>query len=382
MGLRIANNIASLNTHRNLIGTDAALSKSLERLSSGFRINRASDDAAGLSVSMRFRAQTRSLRQASRNAAEANALLQVAEGAADQITNILSRMKQLATQAASSNTTSSDRTNISTEINTLEDEITRIAQSTKYGTSALVDGSFGTTSVSAYGGLSSTFDVVSADVSGASSAATYDVNISTNSGGYRLMVIGNQNGTTQTVTTNNDSITAGNTGTLDFGSLGISVVVDSGYDTTASGGTTTANGTFTTTSASTSFQIGSENDATNRVSFSLGDMTTSGLMGVNTGVDASSQSGAQAALDSIDSAISTLANNRATIGVAQNRLGFASANLATSIENITAAESTIRDADVAFETVDFTKNQILLQAGTAMLGQANLAPQVLLSLFT
>ncbi len=273
MGLRIQNNIAALNTHRQLQISDLALSKSLERLSSGFRINRAADDAAGLSVSMKFRAQIRSLQQASRNANEANALLQVAEGGADQISNILSRMKELATQAASSNTTSGDRANISTEVNTLVAEIDRIAGSTKYGTMPLIDGSF----------------------------------------------------------------------------------------------------------VNSTFQVGSENNADNQITFSLGDMRT-GTTGLNVGVDVSTQSGAQAALTTIDTAISTLADRRSTIGVTQNRLGFTIANIATSVENITAAESVIRDADFAFETIAFTKNQILLQAGTAMLAQANLAPQFLLGL--
>jgi flagellin len=273
MGLRIQNNIAALNTHRQLQISDLALSKSLERISSGYRINRAADDAAGLSVSMKFRAQIRSLQQASRNANEANALLQVAEGGADQISNILSRMKELATQAASSNTTSGDRANISTEVNTLEAEIDRIAGSTKYGTTSLIDGSF----------------------------------------------------------------------------------------------------------VNSTFQVGSENNADNQIAFSLGDMRT-GTAGLNVDVDVSTQSGAQVALTTIDTAISTLADRRATIGVVQNRLGFTIANIATSVENITAAESVIRDADLAFETIAFTKNQILLQAGTAMLAQANLAPQFVLRL--
>ncbi|MEE9215535.1 MAG: flagellin [Thermodesulfobacteriota bacterium] len=273
MGLRIQNNIAALNTHRQLQISDLALSKSLERLSSGFRINRAADDAAGLSVSMKFRAQIRSLQQASRNANEANALLQVAEGGADQISNILSRMKELATQAASSNTTSGDRANISTEVNTLKSEIDRIAASTKYGTTSLIDGSF----------------------------------------------------------------------------------------------------------VNSTFQVGSENNADNQITFSLGDMRT-GTAGLNVDVDVSTQSGAQVALTTIDTAISTLADRRSTIGVMQNRFGFTIANIATSVENITAAESVIRDSDLAFETIAFTKNQILLQAGTAMLAQANLAPQFLLGL--
>jgi flagellin len=129
------------------------------------------------------------------------------------------------------------------------------------------------------------------------------------------------------------------------------------------------------------FQVGNENTPDHRISFTLGNMKVEAA-GLDADVDVSTQSGAQEALTKIDNAINTLGDRRATIGVSQNRFGFAIANLATSIENITASESIIRDADIAFETVAFTKNQILLQAGTAMLAQANLAPQVVLGLLT
>jgi flagellin len=357
--------------------SDSNLAKSLERLSSGYRINRAADDAAGLSVSMKFRAQIRSLYQASRNASEGNSLLQVAEGGADQIAGILSRMKELATQAASANTTSGDRTNINSEVDTLRDEIDRIAASTKYGTTALINGTFGTTAVSQYGSLSSGYEVIGVDVSNAAGTTSYSVSITTGNQTTRTMVIGQVGGSdTQTIVTTVNTITEGSTSTLNFSDLGIKVTVSAAYDTVAA--SVTANGTAMTTTAlgNSTFQVGSENSTDDRISFSLGDMTASGLA-IN-GLDVNSQTGAQTALTEIDSAISTLATRRSEVGVTQNRFGFTIANIATSVENITAAESVIRDADLAFETIAFTKNQILLQAGTAMLAQANLAPQSIL----
>ncbi len=371
MGLRIQNNIAAFNAHRNLKVADAGLSKSLERLSSGFRINKASDDAAGLAVSMRFRAQIRSLSQASRNASEANSLLQVAEGAADQITNILQRMKELATQAASTNTGSTDRSNISAEVDTLEEEISRIANSTKYSGSSLIDGSFGGLSVSSAGSLTGANGITAIDVSNASAASSYNISVSTSGSANGAMTI-TLGGTTQTITAG--AITGTGTETLDFGSLGIKVTVNEVFN---DGNMTTGTTLETSAVSTSSFQVGYENNSDNSISFSIANMTTSGL---TADVDVSTLSGAQTALTSIDTAIDTLANARATIGSSQNRLGFASANLSSTIENLSAAESVIRDADMAFETVAFTKNQILLQAGTAMLAQANQAPQSILSL--
>ncbi len=374
MGLRIQNNIAAFNAHRNLQTADVGLSKSLERLSSGFRINKAADDAAGLAVSMRFRAQIRSLAQAGRNASEANSLLQVAEGAADQITNILQRMKELATQAASSNTGTADRANISAEVDALEGEITRIANSTKYAGSTLIDGNFGSLGVSTYGSLVTQFGVVGVDTTNSTVGTEYGITVST--AGNNSMTI-TDGTTTQTV-----SITTASTGldsqTLDFSSLGIKVDVNALFSNDTLNLMDAAGSTMTTSATTvSSFQLGYENVSDNQISFSLGDMT---LTGLSADVDVSTLSGAQLALASIDSAIDTLADARATIGRTQNQFGFASANLSTTIENVSASESVIRDADMAFETVAFTKNQILLQAGTSMLAQANQAPQSVLSL--
>jgi flagellin len=274
MGLRIQNNIAALNAHKNLTISDSALSKSLERLSSGYRINRAADDAAGLAISQGMRADIASYKVASRNVSEANAMVQVAEGAYDQIGNMLVRLKELATQAASANA-GNDRDKINAEATALLAEIGRISDSTEYAGAGLLDGSLGT----------------------------------------------------QT------------------------------------------------------FQVGSTADTFSQIEVSFGTVSTAaGSLNIAS-LDLSTAGGAQTALTSVDTAIDTLNDSRGALGAIQNRLGYASANLSTTIENVQAAESVILDVDMASEMTTFTKNQILLQAGTAMLAQANMAPQVVLSLF-
>jgi flagellin len=274
MGLRINNNIAALNAHRQLAATDARLTKSIERLSSGYRINHAKDDVAGLAIANSFRAEVRGLRVGQQNVAQATALLQVAEGGATQIETIVERLKELAMSAASGNVDSNGRARLNAEASELLSEIDRIANDTKYGDTALI------------------------------------------------------------------------------------------------------NGTMT----SLTYQVGSGNLATeDRISVTLSDGLTSGDLGLSS-VDLTSQTTAQTALNSVNSALTTVNIVMGDIGAAQSRLEFAGANLSVSIENIAASESTIRDADMAFEMISFTRNQILLQAGTAMLAQANMAPQVVLQL--
>jgi flagellin len=272
MGLRIQNNIAAMNAHRQLQISDSGLSKSLERLSSGYRINRAADDAAGLAISQGMRADIASYNVASRNVSEANAMVQVAEGAYDQIGNMLVRLKELATQAASANA-NGNLDKIGAEADALLAEIDRISDATEYAGAALLDGSLGT----------------------------------------------------QT------------------------------------------------------FQVGSTADTFSQIDVSFATVSATS-MSINS-IDLTSASTAQTALTSIDDAIDNLNSSRGDLGAIQNRLGYASANLSTTIENVQAAESVIRDVDMASEMTTFTKNQILLQAGTAMLAQANMAPQSVLSLF-
>jgi flagellin len=273
MGLRIQNNIAAMNAHRQLQISDAGLSQSLERLSSGYRINRAADDAAGLAISQGMRADIASYQVASRNVSEANAMVQVAEGAYDQIGNMLVRLKELATQAASANA-GNDLDKINAEATQLKSEIDRIADSTEYAGSKIINGT----------------DVTSA-----------------------------------------------------------------------------------------TFQVGNSADSSSQITVDFTDVNTDELH-IND-LSLGSVASAQAALTSVDTAIDALNTSRGTLGAMQNRLGYAAANLSTTIENVQAAESVIRDVDMASEMTTFTKNQILLQAGTAMLAQANMAPQALLSLF-
>jgi len=459
MALRIVNNLAAMNTQRWLGVSDAGMKKSLERLSSGFRINKAADDAAGLAISQAFRANIASFKVASRNASEASALLQVAEGGMDQIGNMLTRLKELATQASSANAGTSERAKIDAEADQLIIEIDRIADSTKYGSTALLDGTFGATKSGALaaggkgegvvndniiynftaattmtGTLSDAVDgqwkfvatgfsgagtlkiqnsagslIETATINTAGTIATFAnlgmtvtftaaISNSTNDDTLDIYRTGLTNiqgesaatGTYTITDASGTSITLANSagtlsqtvdvsagGTASFSELDISFDVGSDYaDDDLDAATITISSTG---SGGNTFQIGAENNSDNQIAISVDGVGTATL-GINA-IDLSLTSGAQEALGLIDAAISTLAGSRGDIGAYMNRLSYASSNLATTIENTQAAESVIRDVDMANEMTMFTKNQILLQAGTAMLAQANMAPQQVLALF-
>ena len=275
MSLRINTNVAALNTHRQLLETDMRLTKSLERLSSGYRINKAKDDVAGLSIANKFRLEVRGLRMAQQNVSQAQALLQVAEGGTNQIEAIVERLKELATSASSDNTDSAGRARLDGEAQKLLAEIDRIANDTKYGVTSLL----------------------------------------------------------------------GNSGGINF-----------------------------------TFQIGSSNTATQDM---INVTTSSSLLSTNLGlstISLTTLASAHAAIANIDNSLTSINVVQGEVGAAESRLEFASANLSISIENIAASESIIRDVDMAYEMVNLTKNQILLQAGTSMLAQANMVPQTVLAL--
>jgi flagellin len=375
MGLRIQNNIAALNAHRQLQISDSGLSKSLERLSSGYRINRATDDAAGLAISQQFRADIASYKVASRNASEAGSLLQVAEGALDQMGNMLTRLKELATQASSANA-GSNVAKIDAEAQELIDEIDRIATSTKYAGTNLINGTFGV-------GISSTSDVTLSDgvvdaigMTAGQSVTVQVSEVSATAGTYDIEMT--YNGNTQKL---HDVSTPG-TGEQDdvyFAAFGIKLTVNSSIT-----GLTAADELVADNGGNSSFQIGAENEGDNQITFSIGNARSSELgnsESTNGLTDIDLETDATTALDIVDAAIDDLTGIRGDIGANQNRLMYASANLSVTIENVTASESVIRDVDMAAEMTTFTKNQILLQAGTAMLAQANMAPQQVLSLF-
>jgi flagellin len=364
MGLRIQNNIEAMNAHRQLTISNNAMGKSLERLSSGFRINRAADDAAGLAVSMGMRADIASYKVASRNASEANSLLQVAEGAFDQISNILTRMKELTTQGTSANA-SGNGPDIVKEVASLKLEITRIAESTEYAGTTLLGG-YGasldlTNSTLAYASAVNmdTAHILKVSGNGVSSGATYAITQALNA------VTITNGAATETV-----NLTQDGAQTITFASQGVSIQTSAAFSRAA--GSLVGNIKFAVNGGT--FIIGNQDTDSSKITVDIDKVSLADL-GINS-VNGTTLSD----LDTINNAIKTLASSRAGIGATMNRLGYATANLATTIENTQAAESVIRDVDMASEMTTFTKTQILMQAGTAMLGQANMAPQNILSL--
>ncbi len=272
--ISVASNIASLNARRNLSNTHNNLSKSIERLSSGLRINRAADDAAGLAISESMRTQLRGLQQAERNSQDAISLIQTAEGGLQQVTNVVSRMRELAVQAANEGTMdSTQRGYLHQEFDLLESELNRIVNVTEYNGQQLIDGS---------------------------------------------------------------------------------------------------------ASAGLSFQIGMRNSDNDRISISLSSVNATSL-GLNDEA-LSTASQAQAAISALDAALTLVNTERGTLGATQNRLEMTINNLMNMEENLAAADSRIRDADIAEESAKLSRAQILEQAGTSVLAQANQLPQSVLSL--
>jgi len=275
MALTINTNVASLNAQRNLNTTQLQLNKSMERLSSGLRINRAGDDAAGLAISQNMQANIRSMNQAVRNANDGISMVQTAEGALNETSNILLRMRELGTQAANGTLTQSQRDNIGVEFTNLQSEIDRISKVTNFNGTSLLDGSL---------------------------------------------------------------------------------------------------------SAGTNLQIGSGNTGNDRLQVKITDAGAATLSVDAASAAVSTQAAAQASLDKIDSAISAVSTLRGGLGAIQNRLQSTINNLQVAVENTSAANSRIVDVDVAAETANMTRAQILTQAGVSVLSQANQAPQLALKL--
>lgn len=374
MGLRIQNNLAALNAHRNLSINDSNMAKSLEKLSSGFRINKASDDAAGLSVSQLMRSDITSYKVASRNVSEANAMLQVAEGAMDQVANMLVRLKELATQAASANSTT-NLTKINAEGNKLVNEIDRIAASTEYAGTKLTDGTFGVGLST--GGTTWTAAKGLTTATGMLAGTSYHVVATSTAGDTVSVAITATIGGTQYAETvyGISEPASGTTSSVRFQTMGLTLTLNNTFTSTLATGMDIQGNN----SSSSAFQVGAKNTSNDQIDVSIGSITSSTLGIAVDQLDTAAE--AQVFLTTIDSAISTLSTSRGAVGASQNRLSYASATLATTVENTSAAESVIRDADMAAEMTNLSKNQILLQAGTAMLAQANQAPQQLLSLF-
>ena len=487
--MRIQHNIAALNSYRNLTGNNNAVSKNLEKLSSGYRINRAGDDAAGLAISEKMRAQITGLNTAQKNAQDGVSLVQTAEGALTEVHSMLNRMVELADQSANGTYDNAvDRANLQKEIASLKDEINRIADSTNFNGINLLDGSLSSTKLSADGikaniggnpvaptdvaatAADSNFTVAAGadrteqnltveyldadgsyhkvDLKYTSSktqadntaaikkaleesglSSVFDISEKNNTitleskvkgeGGAQVVKVATDDQTAQDIigaVTSNDGVNAkvevsanaiadGDTITVNGktfhfvkdasqkvndGEIAVLIGADaktsianlnkalegSGiqaeFDANKIVFSTTKNGSALT------LQIGDTSADFNQMEVSVGDMHTDAL-GI-ADIDISTQAGAKAAVDKIKSAINSVSSTRGDLGAIQNRLEHTINNLSVTAENMTAAESRIRDVDMANEMMAYTKNNILVQSSQAMLAQANQIPQGVLQL--
>jgi flagellin len=404
MGLRINTNIAAMNAYRNLSMTEAQMNTSLERLSSGYRINRAADDAAGLSISEGLRAQIGGLKQAIRNAQDGVNVVQTADGALTEVHSILQRMRDLAVQASNTGSQDTDaRQAAQTELNQLNSELDRIGSTTAFGGQNLLDGTFGATGAKVAGGVTVPSGGVVVDDTTAADAQfkvagtfggvdlTAGVTVSVAAGTYTSAADYQkalQDGLDSAVSgagADAGSVKATVTDTGDGVwkvELSSSAVGDGNSFTVSglSGSTTVAGVVAATSSAEDSkgaaFQVGANAGGDNVITVSIGEVDSSTLS--TSGIDLVNN--ASAAISTIDDAITSVSTTRANLGAYQNRFQHTINNLNVAVENLSASESQIRDTDMAQEMVNFTRTQILSQAGTAMLAQANQIPSGVLKL--
>src|SRR5581483_3659702 len=343
MGLRINQNIAAMNAYRNLTVTDQQMQDSLEKLSSGFRINKAADDAAGLSISEGLRSQIGGTQQAINNAQDGISVVQTADGALSEVHSILQRMKDLAVQASNSGSQDTTaRTAAQTEFNQLKDEIDRIGNTTSFGNTKLLNGSFGNQAGAVNGSGIGALTVVS--------------------GTNDTFKVSTEGVAAQSLTLAAGSYTNHAAGAANDVLAGLGVTAGTGNVTAGTGGV---------------FQVGANNTAADRINVSISAVNSTTLTGIGS-VDLVNN--ATSAIDVIDNAITSVSTTRANLGAYQNRFSHTISNLSVTSENLSASESRIRDTDMASEMVSFTRAQILTQAGTAMLAQANQAPQQVLQL--
>ena len=355
--MRINNNLMAMNAYRQLGITNSAGAKAMEKLSSGLRINRAGDDAAGLAISEKMRGQIRGLTQASRNAQDGISLIQTAEGALNETHAILQRMRELAVQAATDTNTEVDRSEIQKEVNELIDEINRIAEQTQFNELNLLDGSFSGKKfhIGANEGQAITLDI---NLMGS-------VFVEATQGTDAVDGVSNQT----VLKDNDDEIVAVQ---VDGSWYAVDDVQSDGDPSTPALVAKQGAVALSVKQDGNTYLI--ENDGLGVGSLRVDDPNSSSTGGIMTNDSAS------AAITTIQKAIETVSAERSKLGAYQNRLEHTIRNLDTSAENLQASESRIRDIDMAKEMMEFTKNNILQQAATAMLAQANMAPSGVLQL--
>ncbi len=382
MPLRVNNNITAITARRALGVNSRTLGTRIERLATGLRINRGADDAAGLAISEGMRAEIMGLTQGVRNAEMATNLTQVAEGALSQVSAMLIRMRELALQGASSTVNNQNRSNLQAEYSHLIAEIDRVALATSYNNTVLLTGFGNTVDNTTSSAITNIADtgVTGVTLSGSASGTFTFVDALADD---NQITLGNGI-VTQTIdigsVLDHDDIggvvATGTTAVANFDRVGVILTLGDGYrDGDLDGETIVVN-----SSTGGSFQVGPDNKVVDRIEFGLDDMRASGTELNLTVTSVSTLDSARGAIPFLDLAINRVASERSDIGAIQNRLAFTVASANNAIENIQASESSIRDADVAAEISEFTRAQVLTQAATAVLAQANALPQTALSL--
>lgn len=386
MALSVQTNNAAVTALKHLNTNSMNMNKSLERLSSGFRINSAADDAAGFAISSKLDSQNVRLKAAALNATQAQAMVKTADAGVNEIQNMVVRLQSLATQAMSANN-GGELASLDAERGKLESAINKIAGNTEYNGTKLLNGSAGT----AITGASTVDDtttngIASITANGAAASTTFSISFvdqataTTFTAGDAIRITDGTNSASVTIAT---LPTAQETQKISL--LGFDITINSsisGLTTAAGTGSVASTGTLITDAGSSStFQVGAATGVDNQVSVAFSNSYTTTDLGITGANDLTTVAGATAYAGELTTALNNLVTQRADLGATQNQLSFVAANLATSIEQGTASVSSIRDADMAAEMADFTKNQILTQAGTSMLAQANQAAQNVLSLF-
>ena len=389
----INHNMNALNAHRNMGVNNTAAGKSMEKLSSGLRINRAGDDAAGLAISEKMRGQIRGLTQASRNSADGISMIQTAEGALNETTNILQRMRELAVQASNDTNTSSDRNEIQKEINALTEEVDRIANNTEFNTQKLLNGSKSgekgdlvreeveavkgefkiklDKDLAADNKLVIDGKVIKFETKDVASETTIKDKIKeVFDKKYDIEVTGKKEiKLTQKEGTDKDEFKVSLNG----------VELDDKKAIIVKDGVTARAEEFS--EGKVSVQVGANSEQS--MSIEIGDMRAQALKIVNDkgrGLSVETAQSANEAITAFDAALNAVSSQRANLGAVQNRLEYTISNLDNTAENLTSAESTLRDVDMAKEMMEYSKNNILNQAAQAMISQANQQPQNVLQL--
>lgn len=399
MALTVNTNIASLNTQRNINNTSNALNTSMQRLSTGSRINSAKDDAAGLQIANRLTSQVNGLSVAVRNANDGISLAQTAEGALQQSTNILQRMRDLSLQSANGSNSDSERTALNSEVNQLKKELDRISNTTTFGGRQLLDGSFGTASFQVGSAANEMISVGISEMSSKALKADHftstvaaptldaddfvggDINVD-------FEVNGKSYSTTVNLKKTDDAKAVGEkiAAAINDTNSGVGAFADkTGAISIVSKGDAAGDNTLTALNIGVKTPAADPTDPDtyedlDGLTVGAPDLADTATQLSVSDIDLTTAEGAQKAILTIDEAIKSIDSQRADLGAVQNRFDNTIANLQNISENVSAARGRIEDTDFAAETANLSKNQILQQAGTAILAQAKQLPQAVLSL--